>query len=177
MCPKAWSINSPCDAHRCYFYPCVFLVLLYVLQVINGKRKKNADSIRECAQLLLRERSCPGGLGCMDPAAVLHWKCSRGSSQGEKRWREKGIMQRIQCSAVDDSKDQGYHALEVTQCVSGRVERGEKTCSLLYVQSLSFPALMVLLEGHDTDCACALVLHWWYSLGVLETGDLICLVL
>lgn len=40
MCPKAWSINSPCDAHRCYFYPCVFLVLLYVFRVMNCKQKK-----------------------------------------------------------------------------------------------------------------------------------------
>lgn len=40
MCPKAWSINSPCNAHRCYFYPCVFLVLLYVFQVMNCKQKK-----------------------------------------------------------------------------------------------------------------------------------------
>lgn len=57
----------------------------YELQAKNKRqKKKKAVSIRECEQLLLRERSCPGGLGCVDPAAVLHWECSRGSLKGEK---------------------------------------------------------------------------------------------
>lgn len=46
-------------------------------------------------------------------------------------------------------------ALEVTQCVSGRVQRGGKACSLLSVQKPYFQVLMLLLEGYGTEYVCA----------------------
>ena len=114
---------------------------------MNCNNNKNAASVGERAQLLLRERSCPGGLGCMDPAAVLHCECSSGWLQGEK---DKGGEKEEQCSALDASKNQGYrHTGGDSVCQWQSTER-RKTCSLLSVRRLSFPALMLLLEGNGT---------------------------
>lgn len=119
---------------------------------MNSNNNKNSSSIGECAQLLLRERICPGGLGCMDPGPVLHCQSSSGWLQGEKgeggrKWNSAALrmLERIRVTL----------ALEVTQCVSGRVQRRGKTCSLLSVQKSYFRGLMLLPEGDSTECVCA----------------------
>lgn len=66
---------------------------------MNCNNNKNSSSIRERAQLLLGERICLGGLGCVDPGAVLHCQSSSGWLQGEKE---------EQCSALDARKYPGY---------------------------------------------------------------------
>lgn len=137
-----------------------FSFFCFKLWITTGK--KNTASIRECAQLLLRERRRPGGLGWMDLAAVLCCWCSSDCRE------EKGEEGREGSSAVlwMLARVRVTVALEVMWCVSGKVRGGEKHVHFLISRDFSPPAFpSYYCWRAQRLCLCICLSHgtlcWW----------------
>lgn len=182
---NAWHVSKSLE----YQQPSWFLQSLFLSPCLYGspfsalscelqqEKKKTTASIRECAQLLLRERRRPGGLDWMDLAAALCCWCSSDWLQGGKRWRGK---RGEQCSVLDAGKSQGYCRTGGDVVCQWQSTEGRKTCSFLNIQrffssSIPFP---LLLEGTKTvpvhlplTWYAVLMAMWLWCLGAWENGQ------
>lgn len=127
-----------------------------------NNNKKYCFHLGMCAAAPRGKRSCPGGLGSRDPAAVLHCECSSGWLQGEE---SEGGEKEEQCSALDASQNQGYHHSGLRVLVG---EYREEEVSFLMFRNFLFQRLCccwravtqrLCLSIHFSQC----MLHWEYG--------------